>query len=411
MFLFTAMVTGQLTALLKTRALESQQRQKEVTVLAEASWSVASQLDTNSALSEVVKQASHVLQLELAAVAVPDEDGTWRLAVMHTDSAEIMNQTGPSQSTVTTQLDQVLPRIRNLVNNAHQLDLCEKLLPVLMNDELLGAIYIRTGTAGEISHHGRIIESLVNHTAVILQRDELMKNQAKAAALADADKLKTALLSMISHDFRSPLTSIKASVSTLLSEGDPLDGETQRSLYQAIEQETDRLNRMVGNVLDLSRLEANAWRPRKEVTSITELIGMTLDGFSWEANQRITVRQDTRLSELNVDSVQMVQVAKNLVENALKYSTGVIEIETGIDDDGLPFFQVLDRGRGLPPGDTCHLFQPFFRAPELQESSTPGVGIGLAVCKGLVEAHHGRLSALRRDGGGAVFRVTLDKNK
>lgn len=404
-FLFTAMVTGQLMARLKARAIESQVRQSEATALAEASWAVASKLDTKSALTEVLSRVSRVLQLELAAVYTLDEQGNLQLAIIH---REPVPPDRPDHAIPRT--DEQLTELLSVVKSGEP-GQRERLLTVLMDGHMLGTIFVRSAEENlNWNEHKRILDSLINHTAVILQRDDLIKSQTMATALADADKMKTALLSMISHDFRSPLTSIKASVSTLLSEGRPLDSETQRSLYQTIEQETDRLNLMVGNILDLSRLESNAWRPKLEMTSVAELIGMTLDAFNEESNQRIVVRLDEHLTDVYVDPVQMAQVLKNLIENALKYSQATVEIETGLDSDSHPYLQVLDSGSGLPPGESARLFQRFFRAPELQESSTPGIGIGLAVCKGLVEVHGGQLQASNRAGGGACFRVTLTRN-
>lgn len=243
---------------------------------------------------------------------------------------------------------------------------------------------------------------------LVAMRDALLKAQADAAALAEADRLKTALLSMVSHDFRSPLTAIKASVSTLLSEGRPFDPETQKSLYQTIDQESDRLNRLIGNILDLSRLEAGAWQPKLEGTPISELIGMVLDHFNEELNKRITVKIDANLSEVSIDSVQMIQVAKNLVENALKYSPpdSIVEIVARKEGSNA-VIEVLDRGRGLSSEDMSHIFEPFYRGVGLQESSVPGLGIGLAVCRGLVQANGGILTACNREGSGSVFTITL----
>jgi two-component system, OmpR family, sensor histidine kinase KdpD len=257
------------------------------------------------------------------------------------------------------------------------------------------------------AHQKQIVDSLINHSAIILQRERLMKNEARAAALEDADRLKTALLSMISHDFRSPLTSIKASVSTMLQDGAPLDAETTKGLLQGMDQETDRLNRMVGNILDLSRLEADAWKPRMEPTAVSELIGIALDGFSVENNRRVIVKLDKDLPEVVIDSTQIVQVLKNVIENALKYSPSdsLVEVEVHSEADFV-IVSVLDRGRGLPE-DADEMFKPFWRAPDLHESSMPGVGIGLAVARGLVEANEGTLSAGNRDGGGSIFRVSL----
>lgn len=384
MFLIVATVTGQLMALLKARALEARQHERSTAALAEASWAVASQLDTGSALLEVLKQMSKVMDVEFAAV-VRDENGApIVVASIPSDAADVRRLIDGTDKTIR--------------------------LPIATNDKQFGSVILKVASGDTILSdvQRQVVNTLVSHCAVILQRDQLMKNDAEAKALADADRLKTALLSMVSHDFRSPLTSIKASVSTLMSEGDPLDPETQKGLHQAIDQETDRLNRMVGNILDLSRLESNAWRPKLEAISISELVGMALGQFSREENARIDVHLDPQLPEVAVDCVQMVQVLKNLIENSLKYSDSSKRIEIrSVKAGSEAVLEVLDRGRGLTQSEKLDIFKPFYRSRDLQESSLPGVGVGLAVCKGLVEAHAGKLTAENREGGGAIFRVTL----
>jgi two-component system sensor histidine kinase KdpD len=213
---------------------------------------------------------------------------------------------------------------------------------------------------------------------------------------------------MVSHDFRSPLASIKASVTGLLQEGVVWDAATQRELLSGVNQETDRLNRMVGNILALSRLDADAWRPQRELTPLAELVGATLDSFSAADNRRIQVRLDTGLPEVCLDPVQIVQVLHNLIDNALKYSPtpAIVELHAR-RSAAMLIMEVLDRGPGLPRGEESRVFERFYRAPGLQESAVPGVGIGLAVCRGLVEAHGGQLTAMPRVGGGAVFRIIL----
>ena len=294
-------------------------------------------------------------------------------------------------------------------NTQSKTDPASVYLPILLDNQVLGQIYIKLKPERKFTLSQRqVVTSLLNHAAVILQRDILMKAEARAQALAEADKLKTALLSMVSHDFRSPLTSIKASVSSLLEEGAPLETDDQRALLQAVDHETDRLNKMVGNILDLSRLEAGAWINRRETTEVAELVGSALDSFDREDNDRIKVKIGPGVGYLIADSVQMVQVVRNLIENALKYSPkdSLVELLISIKD-GAVLIEVADRGGGLPKGDELKIFEAFYRAPSLNESSVPGVGIGLALCRGLVEANGGVLTALNRDGGGAIFRVTL----
>jgi two-component system sensor histidine kinase KdpD len=285
-------------------------------------------------------------------------------------------------------------------------------LPIMLENEPLGVLYLTMrGKRGVAPSARQVIDSLVNHSAVILLRDKLMRSQARTEALAEADKLKTALLSMVSHDFRSPLTSIKASVSSLLQDGEPIDAETQRSLLMAADQETDRLNKMVGNILDFSRLEAGAWKPRYEAVDLAEVVGSALDSLNERENNRIQVHLDAHVPEVNVDPVQMVQVLKNLLENALKYSPELSPVDLNIScmEEKIAI-EVLDRGSGLPKGDEERIFESFYRAPALKESAVPGVGLGLALCKGLVEANGGSLRASNREGGGATFRISLAAN-
>jgi two-component system sensor histidine kinase KdpD len=240
------------------------------------------------------------------------------------------------------------------------------------------------------------------------ERDRLARAEMQARALEEADRLKTALLSMVSHDFRSPLASIKASVTGLLQAGAPWDAETQQELLQGIDQETDRLNRMVGNILSLSRLQADAWRPQCELASLAEVVGAALEPFGREEDSRLDVSLPRDRDDVWLDAVQIAQVIHNLVDNALKYSPSGsrVELRGFVEGDKL-VLEVLDRGAGIPPGDEERIFEPFYRAPGLRESAVPGVGIGLAVCRGLVEAHGGRLTAANREGGGAALRMSL----
>lgn len=415
-FLVTAMVTGQLTAMLKARASEASRRQRETEALAEASWAIASQLDPPSALAEVVKQISKVVVVDIAAVTMLDDDDAWQLSTIRLPSAISFSEGGtPADETLKPQAvkslpeEELLTKLKRCIKSGYESAPNERIVPVKIEDKQIGTVYLRISSQTLEPEQDRVVQSLLNHAAVILQHHALMKQQARNSALADADKLKTALLSMVSHDFRSPLTSIKAAVSTLLSDGAPFEVETYRGLCQTIEQETDRLNSMVGNILDLSRLEADAWRPQCEQTSPQELVGMALSGFDANDNARIAVHIDASLIEIYVDPVQIAQVIRNLVENALKYSTDVVHVEVRSFDQQFVVIEVADRGRGLPAGDPQQIFEPFYRARELKESSVPGIGIGLAVCKGLVESHRGTLSAIRRPEGGSIFRANLPK--
>lgn len=417
-FLLTAMVTGELTALLRARAEEAQRRKLETAALAEASWAVASELDREVALNKVLSKLAELVKISLALLISPDERGA--LKVIAAQQIE-----GTSHS-LTDGVDYDVVKAVLSQNKAigwqdaegwkpdppQSGNAADVYLPVVIENQAMAVLYLRLEKQQKISQaEMQLVDSLRNHAAVILQRDKLMKAEAGARALSEADSLKTALLSMVSHDFRSPLTSIKASVGSLLAEGAPLSAADQAAMLQGVIEETDRLDRMVKNILDLSRLDSGAWRPRKEPTAIAELVGAALDNFSPEENARIEVVLDKSLNEVAVDAVQMVQVLKNLLENALKYSPddSKVEVRT-LWGNGVFVLEVLDRGGGLPKGEEERIFERFYRAPGLTESAVPGVGIGLALCRGLVEANGGKLSAANRDGGGTSFCVSLPLN-
>jgi two-component system sensor histidine kinase KdpD len=410
-FLATAVVTGQLTALLRASADEARRREREAAALAETSMAVASHVDRDRALAEVLRRLAEVVPLESGGVMLPEEGcapapAAWfgrppaPGAVVADACRFVMQEARPiGWEDDSRHWEQALAAGRAGV----------AYLPLLLEHRVAGVLYLRLRAGYAPSpQERRAVASLASQAAVALERDRLARAETAARALEEADRLKTALLSMVSHDFRSPLTSIKASVTTLLQKDPSRDPATGTELLEGIDRETDRLNRMVGNILALSRLEADAWRPHREPTSVPELVGAALDSFDPESSRRIQVVVAPGAGEAALDPVQLVQVLRNILDNALKYSAAEapVELRAGREGDTL-VIEVLDRGFGLPEGQEERVFEPFFRAPHLRESSLPGVGIGLAVCRGLVEAHGGRLTARRREGGGSAFRIEL----
>lgn len=381
-FLITALVIGQLTALLKTRAEEAELRRQEMEILAEASWAVASEPERAKALSKVMELISNIEPVESATLKL-NGDQMPDTIVLSRGSETDGNRTGP---------------------------LLLQTFPILLEETRLGSVILTLRPERTLQYEeNRLVESLVNHIAALLERDRLLKAESKASALIEADSLKTALLAMVSHDFRSPLTTIKASVSALLDGETPWDPEMKKNLLEAADLETDRLNKLVGNILNLSKLEGGAWKPRREPTSVSEILSSVLSSFTDQENERIKLKLDEEHKDIFVDPVQIEQVLHNLLENALKYSPSNKPVEVELESlDTQIQFKILDRGDGLPKGEEMRIFEKFYRAEPLVESNIPGLGIGLAVCKGLVEANGGQLTAYQREGGGAVFQMNLD---
>lgn len=407
-FLLTAIVISQLTATLHRHAEEARQSERQTAALARASLAVASQVSHYEALSEVLRRLAEVVECDAAAIigrtpsGGPEVIGSYARTSASALPADFWHRHGG------VAVQRVWEEGRALGWQGVQSG-GAVYLPLTLEERVLGVLYMRLRPRQTVSEEERlVVESLANLAAVSLERHRLTHAEAQTQALAEADRLKTALLSMVSHDFRSPLASIKTSVTGLLQDGLPWDASAQQELLSGIDQETDRLNRMVGNILALSRLEAGAWSPQCEVVPLVEVVGAALDSFSADDNRRINVDLAKAPSEVILDTVQMVQVLHNLLENALKYSPphSPVGLRATRLENRL-VIEVSDTGAGLKAGEAEHIFERFYRAPQWRESSLPGTGIGLAVCSGLVEAHGGQLVAFNGEAGGAVFRLSL----
>lgn len=257
--------------------------------------------------------------------------------------------------------------------------------------------------------------AFVDQAAVTIERARLRDENMRVEVLQRTDELRAALLSSVSHDLRTPLSSIKAAASSLLQEDVQWSEEARRSFAFAIERESDRLNRLVENLLDMSRIEGGALQPEKEWYPINELIHDVLGRLRPELQGReVTVGLLDSLPPVELDYMEIDQVLTNIIENAASYSpTGSpIEIDARVEDDQM-VVSVADRGPGIPSVDLERIFDKFYRIKNIQTKSphAPGSGLGLAVSRGMVEAHGGRIWAENREGGGAIFRFTLPVGK
>jgi two-component system sensor histidine kinase KdpD len=235
----------------------------------------------------------------------------------------------------------------------------------------------------------------------------MSEEAAQAQVLAKSDELKSALLAAVSHDLRTPLASIKASATSLLDDSVQWDAETRQDFLTAIDEETDRLTLMVSNLLDLSRIEGGALRPQKDWYDVDELIGDVRARTAGRTEMHpVTVAVEPDLPLLRFDYVEIAQVLLNLVENAAKYTAPGTPITIGARRvPGAIELFVQDKGPGIAKEHQTRLFEKFYRAPSTVAAS--GTGIGLAISKGLVEAHGGQILLDSAPGEGAVFRFTL----
>ncbi|NLE74365.1 MAG: DUF4118 domain-containing protein [Actinobacteria bacterium] len=272
---------------------------------------------------------------------------------------------------------------------------------------LLGVV-IAPNEIGEVR---RMVEQMDLFAAQItpsIERARLEFEAEQARVHAEKERLRSALLSSVSHDLRTPLGTITGVSSALLEDDSLLESAEGRALLATINEEANRLNRLVGNLLDMTRLEAGAVEPKKEWQPVEEVVGSLLTRWSAQLEGRhLLVELDEQLPLIQIDGVLIEQALANILENACRYTamTDTIEIRAFAGVDRV-LISIGDRGPGLPPGDETRIFDKFYRGLDAK-SKRSGVGLGLAVARGIVAAHGGSVWAENRDGGGAFFYIEL----
>ena len=254
----------------------------------------------------------------------------------------------------------------------------------------------------------QLLETFVTQIASALERVRLGEEARRAAIEAEAERLRSSLLSSVSHDLRTPLGVITGATSTLLQDDSRLDPAVRRELVETAHEEAERLNRLVRNLLDMTRLASGAVRPRKEWHPLDEIVGVALHRLeSRLAGREVHVRLPPDLPPVPLDDVLIEQVFINLLENAVKYTPPDSPIDLVADaEPGRVVIEVDDRGPGVPAAERDHIFEKFYRLKR-EPSHGGGAGLGLAICRGFVEAHGGKIWVEDREGGGSRFRFTL----
>jgi two-component system sensor histidine kinase KdpD len=251
----------------------------------------------------------------------------------------------------------------------------------------------------------RLVGAFAAQAAVVLDHIRLSRAAAEAAPLAEANKVRTALLAAVGHDFRTPLAAAKAAVSTLLSYDLDLDVSDRRELLQAADTSLDRLAGLVDNLLDMSRLQAGAMSIDVQPTAVDEVVARALDDLGQDG-RRIIIDPGEELPLVEADPGLLERVLSNLGANALRYSPAETPPHLTCSRLGERVeVRVIDRGPGIPPGDWDRVFLPFQRLGDTD--NTTGIGLGLALSRGLTEAMGGTLEPEETPGGGLTMVVSL----
>jgi two-component system sensor histidine kinase KdpD len=252
----------------------------------------------------------------------------------------------------------------------------------------------------------RLLETFAGLIGSALERTALVEEARQATLRAETEQLRNALLSSVSHDLRTPLAVVTGATSTLLGDRAPTDEAKRRTLIMTAHEEAQRLNRLVRNLLDMTRLDAGALKVRKELQPLEEVVGAAL----YRLDDRLRGRPvgtdiPSDLPLVPFDGILIEQVLINLVENAVKHTPHGSPIDVAARIRGGEVeIEVADRGPGVDRSNVERVFEKFYR---VHEGEGGGVGLGLTICRGIVSAHVGRIWVEARRDGGASFRFTL----
>ena len=264
-----------------------------------------------------------------------------------------------------------------------------------------------TGEGSVAPEQLHLLETFAAQTALAIERVALVEEAQQARLRSETERLRNSLLSAVSHDLRTPLATITGSASALVEQETSLDAAARRELAQAIQEEADRLNRLVHNLLEMTRLESGGVRVRKDWHPLEEVVGSALARVEKRLGERrVDIDLPRDLPLVPLDPLLIEQVLINLLDNAIKYTPDGSPIDISASAEDLAVRVVVaDRGPGLAPGEEARVFEKFYRGQEAGTRS--GAGLGLAIARGIVEAHGGAITAEARPGGGTLFRFTL----
>jgi two-component system sensor histidine kinase KdpD len=258
----------------------------------------------------------------------------------------------------------------------------------------------------------RFVASLLDQGAVALERAEFVADAADAEALRRSDKLRSALLNSVSHDLRTPLSTVLGSATTLLEYGESLDGPVRLDLLASIREEAERLNRYVGNLLDMTRLEGGGLNIRADWVDVRDVLGAAVERVSRRlGDRRVTRDFPAELALVKADQALLEQALVNILENAIAYSPDNSTIElAAYEDRNNVVLSIEDEGRGIPTAELERVFEKFRRMEEASDRGK-GAGLGLAISKGFVEAMGGRIAAASpiHEGRGTRILISLRK--
>jgi len=307
-------------------------------------------------------------------------------------------------------------RVNDTAVDARWPDLLEDVKSVLVIP-----LHSRRGVIGaiqlELDHRGgfdaaseRIVTSLANTAGIAVENAKLLREAARVRALEELDRLKTELISNVSHELRTPITSIKGYSQSLLRQDVEWPAGTVREFLEIIDEESDRLRAIIEDVLQISQIQSGVMKVDLRRLRVRRVIrSLVVQNQRHAMDHQFVVEVSNGFPAILADKLRFEQVLRNLIENAVKYSPsgGTITVRAEVAEPDMARFSVQDEGIGIPEDEIGQVFERFFRSSDGQARRAGGFGLGLSICRGIVEMHNGRIAVQSREGEGSTFSFTI----
>jgi two-component system, OmpR family, sensor histidine kinase KdpD len=401
--LFVGVVISYLTSRVRRQTVAARRRERETASLYALGRELAVSNDLSSYIRAIVKRAGETFARQ-AIVFLPDAPGREMLKP-YGDGADItVDENELAAALWSFQHQGIVGHGTDTLPSARAI-----YLPLITGRGTVGVLALSfTKSTPELTiEQERLLKAYADLAAVAIESILLGEEANNAQVLRDTEKLQTALLNSVSHDLRTPLVSIIGVLSSLQEASITLDDTATQSLVQMAREEAERLNHLISNLLDVSRVEAGAIRMSLQPAEVEDLVGAALEQLGERARERSVVLDiPVGLPFVSVDFGLIVQTLVNVLDNAFKYSpVNATTNVAGRQVSSEVYIEVADRGVGIPPQDLLHVFDKFYRIQ--RPDNVTGTGLGLSICKGIVEAHSGRITAENRPGGGTIIRLIL----
>ncbi len=395
-----ALVLGQLTSRIRAQEKVTRLGEERATALYALTHELAAAADIDQLVSAAVRQMSHGFEAQVV-ILLPDSR---RRLSFQPHPASTYELSGPEQPVAEWVFEQAQPAGK-FTNHAPQVEAL--FVPLVAPGGAVGVMGLGFGqTLTAAINKGNLLDAFAQQIALALDRHRLREESEGAKRLAESERLSKNLLNSMSHEIRTPLAIIKSATSNLVEFKEPELSESQQAMAGEIQEATERLNRLVGNVLDVTRLESGHVKPKSVLCDVRDLIHLAIKETRQElARHKVTVEVAPGLPLVRLDYVLTQQALINLLSNAAFHTPAgtVVQARARVEQGEL-ILSVADRGPGVKPEYLPHLFEKFYRVPT---APTGGTGLGLSLVKGFAEAQGGRAVAENRSGGGMLFSIHL----